>query len=153
MQRDTRWLKLNLFAIAAAFVGGLLTLRDPRARAGFEHPSLTFPFVIAGLCAFGVLFCVGLQIINPNALEVWRRPSLYDSPFGFSQPLQNFYAGSFVMLAYGVGYLVYGVFDPAVRWAWELPIPAALGLWLGVRLCMWGMPDRFEPTREHRETQ
>jgi len=73
------------------------------------------------------------------------RPTLYATSLRFNEPLQTFYVGGLCMMAAGVGYFVLGVFDAKVRWLWELLLSAGVGAWLGVRLCVWGFPNRFEP--------
>jgi hypothetical protein len=72
------------------------------------------------------------------------RPTLYAKPLRFDEPPQMFYVGALCAMASGVGYFVVGIFDATVRWFWELPLSAGAGVWLGVRLCVWGFPNRFE---------
>jgi hypothetical protein len=94
---------------------------------------------------FAVVVLVWMQTMNPRAPERWTRPSMYSSSLRLAQPLQKFYIGALCMIAGGVSYMVFGIFKTEVRWFWEIPLPAGIGVWLGVQLCIWGFPDRFEP--------
>lgn len=144
MTRRTWWLWFHLALIASCAIGAPLKLSRSTTPAGFESGSWSFPWLVAGICLFGVVALVWIQTVNPRARARWMRPSLNSSSLVFAQPIQTFYVGSLCIMAGGVGYLVLGFLDAKVRWFWEVPLPAGIGGWLGIQLCLRAFPDRFE---------
>jgi len=49
---------------------------------------------------------ISLQSANPTSAKVWTRPTHYDNPFRFSNPLLFFHFASYVIMAGGLGVLV-----------------------------------------------
>jgi peptidoglycan biosynthesis protein MviN/MurJ (putative lipid II flippase) len=143
-KQDTPWFRRNVAIIASCAILAPLQMILSRAPPGFDKGSWSFPWVIAGFSLFAVVALVGMQAINPWNEGRWMRPTLYTKPLRFGEPLQTFYVGALCAMAAGVGYFVLGIFDAAIRWYWELPFSAGVGVWLGVRLCVWGFSDRFE---------
>lgn len=138
------WFRLNVAIIASCAIAAPLRIILSGAPPGFDKGSWSFPWLIAGISLFAVVMPVGMQSINPWSKERWMRPTLHMNPLRFDEPLQTFYMGALYAMAAGVGYFVLGIFDAAVRWFWELPLSVGVGVWLGVRLCVWGFPNRFE---------
>lgn len=138
------WFRLNVAIIASCAIFAPLQVILSGAPPGFDKGSWSFPWLIAGFSLFAVVMLVGMQAINPWSEGRWVRPSLYVSPLRFNEPLQTFYMGALGSMAAGFGYFVLGIFDARVRWFWELPLSAGVGVWLGVRLCVWGFPKRIE---------
>ena len=143
-RQDGTWFRLNVAIIVTCAIVAPLQAILSGAPPGFDKGSWSFPWLIAGFSLFAVVMLVGMQAINPWSEGRWMRPTLYANPLRFVAPLQTFYMGALCAMAAGVGYFVLGIFDAAVRWFWELPLSVGVGAWLGVRLCVWGFPNRFE---------
>jgi hypothetical protein len=143
-RQDRAWFLLNVAIIASCAIVAPLQVILSGAPPGFDKGSWSFPWLIGGFSLFAVVILVGMQAINPWSEGRWMRPTLYTRPLRFDEPLQTFYMGALCAMAAGVGYLVLGRFDASVRWLWELPLSVGVGVWLGVRLCIWGFPKRFE---------
>lgn len=152
-KQDVTWFRFNVAIIAASAVFAPLQVILSGAPAGFDKGSWSFPWLIAGFSLFAIVALVGMQAINPWRETQWMRPTLSARPLRFDEPLQTFYVGALCAMAVGVGYFVLGIFDATVRWLWELPFPIGVGMWLGVRLCVWGFPKRFEPPVESPRPQ
>lgn len=144
-KQDTTWLRRHFALIAISAIAAPLQMIWSGVPSGFDKGSWSFPWLVSGFCLFAVVFLMAMRAMNPWSEARWMRPTLYTSSLRFNEPLQTFYIGALCMMAAGVGYFVLGVFDAKVRWLWELPLSAGIGVWLGVRLCVWGFPNRFEP--------
>lgn len=130
-----RWLiargALLLLSFGGAFLGDLPVHHD------FEHPApVSFLAIIIGFTLFGLIYVVSISSVFKTADAKWLRPSLFIRPFGSRQPLVSFDTGAICMLAYAVGGAVRGLSESPHNWFWEIPVTAAIGLWIGVRLIM-----------------
>lgn len=109
----------------------------------FSKPSWGFLFGMTAICAGAVFLLAVFQSFNKNDQRGWYRPSWFQNPFAFNQPLQTFDSGSYDAMALGVGSLVVGLLSVPANWAWELPMSIGLGVWIGVRLCMVAFRDKI----------
>ena len=112
----------------------------------YSQSSWTFPLKMIPLCAGSLFFVIGLQARRVRLTEdKWQRPSWFQNPFSFRQPLQLFDASSYSFLATAVGCAVLGLSRSPTSWAWEMFFSIGAGLWIGVRLCVQVFDDSFEP--------
>ena len=103
----------------------------------FSHPAFLFFFEIAGFCLLGVCFVVSIQKINPLLSSAeWIAPSWSRNPFSLREPLQLFDFAASNLVAVGIACLLIGMIRSPQNWAWELPLAAGVGSWIGVRLCV-----------------
>lgn len=111
----------------------------------FSQSSWTFPLKMIPLCAGGLFFVIGLQARRVRLSEdKWQRPSWFQNPFSYRQPLQLFDASSYYCLAAAVGCAVLGLSRSPKSWAWEMFFSMGVGFWIGVRLCVRIFSDSLE---------
>ncbi|MEV8521624.1 hypothetical protein ABZR86_17660 [Dyella marensis] len=144
MQQDETGFWRNVGVLAGvAFIAPLLTeiTKEP---VGFDKVSWSWPWVVASLCFIGIVGFMGVQAMNMSDQHRWRLPSLHLKSSGSEEPVQVHYMNALGMFSIGAGYFVLGWFDPEVRWLWEIPVSAGIGIWLGMRFYIWAFPNRFE---------
>ena len=108
----------------------------------FSRPSWSFPLEMTVIIAIGLVFVIGLQARSGH--KQWRRPSWYQNPLRFRQPVLLFDASSYYVLASAVGCAVLGLSRTPRNWAWELLLSVGAGLWIGTRLCLALFRGSFE---------
>jgi uncharacterized membrane protein (DUF4010 family) len=132
----------------ALIVAGLVQSKSMIASMGqeFRESSWSFPLVMTAICAFALLFLIGIQAKRVRqSEEKWQRPSWFQNPFNYKQPLQFFDAISYYAFALAAGCAFFGLSTPPISWAWELPFSVGLGLWIGVRLSLIAFRESLEP--------
>jgi hypothetical protein len=136
-QLNNRWFAARLGLVALSFIASPIFLE--RTLSGeFSEPSWSFPLILTAIVAVGVVFVIALQKINPLASGTLARPSWSTNPFVIRSPLLIFHVGAWCLMSLGVGSLMFGLLSTPRNWAWELPLSAGLGVWLGVRLMSIG---------------
>jgi hypothetical protein len=153
-QQSPLWFWCRIVLMLACVLSAPFQLKGLAIQGGFDKPSISFPFVIGGFTLFASVVLTWFQTMNPRAAEKWDRPSMHASLVStYKQPLDMFYTGGLFLIAGGIGYLVFGISSPPVRWAWELPLPAGIGALLGVGFSVWGFQERFKPEQSMNRRQ
>lgn len=125
------WLITRLVLIAVAFFGAGTFIRI--TPGDFSQPAWPFIFELIGIVAFGILFVLSLQKVNPRA-PLLRVPCWTDNPFMPLNPLSVFHLNALIFLSLGVGCLILGSMHTPRSWVWELPLGIGIGAWIGVKL-------------------
>jgi uncharacterized membrane protein (DUF4010 family) len=131
----------------ALIIAGLVQSKSMVASLGqeFRESSWSFPLEMTAICAFAILFLIGIQAKRVRqSEEKWQRPSWFRNPFNYRQPLQFFDAISYYAFALAVGCAIFGLSESPISWAWELPFSVGLGLWIGVRLSLIAFKESLE---------
>ena len=136
-----RWLYLRIAILIAAMIQARSFAAS--LNGDFSHANWTTFFVLIGFGAFGVLFVIGLQSVNPMAPRQWRHPSWFSSPFELRQPLLALDFGSYYFLVLGTVSMIWGLAASPTNWAWEIPLATGIGAWIGVRLTTLVFRERF----------
>jgi hypothetical protein len=102
-------------------------------------------FILIGFSAFGIYFATSIQTINRFSPPQWDKPSWYSNPFKFGQPLSAFDLASYCLLIIGIISAFFGMKSSPPSYAWEIPLSAGIGAWIGVRICLMVFSDRFKP--------
>jgi len=97
------WLIVRWTLIAASAVGAFFVPLGPQASPPMGWGAL---LAILAFCPIGLLFVLGLQIINPRSAKLWLRPSWQLNPFNFRQPHQFFHLAAYACLAQALVVLV-----------------------------------------------
>lgn len=125
------WVVVRIALLAIPFFGaGALVRSMP---ADFSRPSWSFFAELAGIMAVGTVIVLGAQRFNPLFEFSWQKPHWSESPFT-REPLAVLHFGASALIASGLGCLIYGLLSTPRNWAWEIPMSAGIGAWIGVRL-------------------
>lgn len=137
------WLILRWALIAASAAITFFVPLAPQASPPIGWGSLLAVFAF---CPIGLLFVLGLQVINPRSAKAWARPSWRINPFNFRQPLQFFHLGAYVCLAQALVVLVRLAASQTSFYVEALvPLAMAAGVFLGIELVMLVFRARIEP--------
>jgi FtsH-binding integral membrane protein len=125
------WMRITL--VVVSFISAFFMPLAPAASPPVEWSVL---LVMLILIPFSLLFVIWLQFINPRSAPLWRYPEWNVNPFKFSEPLQFFHLGAFLLLAGGTGDLIKLAITRAPIFPEALvgPIVGA-GVLLGIKLC------------------
>lgn len=119
---------LVLFAAVASFFVPL----EPQAQPPISWLALAAIFVF---CPVGLLFVLGIQVVNPWSAKIWRRPSWMLNPFNFREPLQFFHLGAYVCLAQGIVTLARVAYSSTSFYVEALlPLVMGFGILAGVQI-------------------
>lgn len=141
MESNNRWFWGQIGILFLGFLSGLIVVPG---HPDFMNPApLSFIAEVSGFMAFGVIFAVSLN----RSTEKWSRLTWSSRPFDRDQPLVFFDFGSYCLLAHGAGSAIKGLLSTPASWSWEIPVSGAVGVWLGVRLCMLIFKSRIESGR------
>lgn len=128
------WLIVRWALITASAVGAFFVPLGPQASPPIGWSAL---LAIFAFCPIGLLFVLGLQVINPRSAKAWLHPSWHLNPFNFRQPLQFFHLGAYVCLAQALVVLVRLVVSQTSFYIEALvPLAMAAGVLLGLKLVM-----------------
>jgi hypothetical protein len=125
------WLVARIVLLAVAFLCAGTFIRT--MPGDFSQPSWPFLFEMIGIVAFGVVFILSLQKVNPRA-PLLRVPRWTDNPFVPLNPLSVFHLNAVLFISLGLGCLVLGLLRTPCNWVWELPLGIGIGAWIGVKL-------------------
>ena len=136
------WLIVRWAIVLAAAVSEFFAPLHPLARPPIGWGAL---LAIFGACCVGMVFVLGLQVVNPFSGKPWLRPSWYLNPFNFCQPIQFFHLGAYVCFAQAVVLLARLVASQVSFYIESLvPLAIGLGIFLGLQLVMLVFGARFE---------
>jgi hypothetical protein len=123
------WLAIRVGLLAVAFISsGAFIASVPD---DFSHPSWSFLPKMMALVAGGMVFVLGLQKINPSSTATWDPPRWSSNPFRLADPLAFFDFSAWYLISMGLGCFLLGMLRHPRNWAWELPISAGIGMWIG----------------------
>jgi hypothetical protein len=125
------WLVARIVLLAVALLSADAFIRT--MPGNFSQPSWPFLFELIGIVAFGVVFVLSLQKVNPRAPPL-RVPRWTDNPFVPLNPLSVFHFNALLFISLGIGCLVLGLLRTPRSWVWELPLGIGIGAWIGVKL-------------------
>jgi hypothetical protein len=91
--------------------------------------------VLFGFGIVGLLFVVGIQVLNPRSAPKWRYPSWSINPFLMAEPLQPFHLIGYGMLAQGVGTIINGAVRGSLSADGVLFATFGAGVIAGVHVC------------------
>lgn len=97
------WAIVRTALVIFAFLQVALRSQVPAPPEGVSLSGLAGIFCVG---AFGILFVVGIQRINPLSAPTWRYPRWSVNPFLLREPLQFFHLAGFFFLAAGAGTLL-----------------------------------------------
>ena len=105
-------------------------------------------FAVLVFSTLAIPFLVGMQnFLNPYSAPRWTKPSWYENPFNFQQPIQFFHLAGFVMMVLGISQLLTSSFpDLSSPSAGVLFLAIGFGDWLGVWICVFVFRRRFSWT-------
>lgn len=124
------WLLVRLGLMAVGLLQSSWTLAS-LSDNDFSHPSWSFAFEMTASIAIGLVAVIGLQAFRDK--HKWLKPSWFQNPFSFTQPILLFDAASCYVLAIAVGCAVLGMARVPRNWAWQLLLSIGAGLWIGTR--------------------
>jgi hypothetical protein len=100
LMRHSRWFWVR---VVLTVIGGLsgVSVVSPET---LKSSSLdwTATLVIFLFAVVASLIVLGVQAINPQSAEIWRKPSWEMSPFLLGEPLQFFHCAAYFFIACGV---------------------------------------------------
>lgn len=103
-----------------------------------QHIDIEDCVIVFFFCPIGLLFIIGIQVVNPFSGKVWSKPSWESFPFNLKDPLHFFHMGAFYILASTIGALISLLFQQKKI---GLPILfyfcAGVGVLVGVKLCQF----------------
>jgi|HubBroStandDraft_1064217.scaffolds.fasta_scaffold24110_2 hypothetical protein len=127
------WLAIRVALLLVGFFSAGAFMRS--MTDDFSKPSWPFLAKIVALTAFGVVFVLGLQKINPRSIARWDPPRWSTNPFTLLRdPLGFFHLSAWYFISVGLGCLLLGLTRYPRNWVWELPIGIGIGTWVGVRM-------------------
>jgi hypothetical protein len=143
MQSSNRWLYVRMAIIILSALSARFVIMPQHP--DFEHPApWYFPFVIAGFMSLGIPFALSIQGLSSRSSEKWQKPSWLVPPFSIKQPLVSFDMTAYCIIAYGFTSALMGLSTTPNNWSWEISVSAGIGVWIGVRLCMFIYRNRIE---------
>ena len=126
------WSLIRVVLVLLASVMSFFVPLEPQSQPPITWLALAAIFVF---CPLGLLFVLGIQVVNPWSAKVWRRPSWMLNPFNFREPLQFFHLGAYVCLAQGIVILGRAAFSSTPFYVEALlPLVMGLGILAGVRI-------------------
>lgn len=125
------WVAVRIAILAIPFFGAGALVRS--MSGDFSRPSWSFFAELAGIIAAGTATVLGAQKFNPSFEFSWQKPRWSESPF-IREPLAILHFGACALIASGLGCLIYGLLSTPRNWAWQIPMSAGIGGWIGVRL-------------------
>jgi hypothetical protein len=140
--RNWLWLSFRIvWIIVGLFQGPHFVAQLGAERA--QQPSWGFAIKMIGIISIAVVVLIGIQASKTTEGK-WPRPSWFENPFGLDRFVSLFEAGSYYMLAGGIGAAFVELRSVPPTWAWEILASIGVGLWLGARACLVVYRNRFE---------
>lgn len=128
------WMIVRFAVVVASAVSACFSPLKPLAKPpiGWETLIVIFFFI-----AFGLVFVLGIQRVNPMSAKIWHRPSWNLNPFNFREPIQFFHMGAYASVAAGSVTLLRllgssGTFYPEAF----VPLVMGVGVLAGIQLSM-----------------
>ena len=136
------WLIVRWVIIVTSAIGAFFVPLGPQATPPMGWGSL---LAILVFCPVGLVFILGIQIINPRSAKIWLRPSWQLNPFNFQQPLQFFHLGVYVCLAQAFVVLARLAVSQVSFYVEALvPLAMAAGIFIGLQFVVFVFGAKIE---------
>ena len=143
MKPRRNWLYIRISAFLLSFLSAFASPMPVHLDYAHRAPA-SFLLTLCGILAAGVLFVLSLSARSMPSSGLWKRPNWFVSPFDRKQPLVFFDFGAYCMMLYGLGGAVTSLLSNVNNWSWEIPVSAACGVWLGVRISVLVYRNQIE---------
>ena len=129
------WLYLRIVLILFSFIGGALSIiGDVDADLPF-FPLSVYIVVVLFFVPIAMFFILLLQKLNPYTGETWTRPNWHRNFLTFSDPVNFFYLGGFVIAAGGLGNILsFVIFQRKFNEIGILEVVGGISVLLGIEL-------------------
>lgn len=130
-----KWTYIRGTIIVVGIIATFFTPLSSQAMPSIDPYALLMIFIF---CPVGLLFVLGIQVVNPMSAKYWRRPSWQLNPFNFSEPLQFFHLGTYVLFAQGI-VLLLRIVTSSTPFYYEALVPLVMGagIFIGLQLVMF----------------